>query len=305
MPYLNVGDGHQLYYQIQGDLRSATPLLFLHGGPGAGVRAADKRLFAGLRRPVIFFDQRGCGHSRFTQRLSANTTPQLLADIEQLRSALAIEQFILVGGSWGSTLSLLYAIHYPQRVSRLILWGVFLCRQQELDWFYLQGANQLYPDEYQHFIDAIDQPEKPIAAYFSLLNKGNTRQQHAAAASWARWEAVNSFLTPDKQKIAEFCDQAISLPMAQIASYYFKNRGFIEDDFILHHSEPLQEIAIDIVQGRYDSICPCASAWQLAASLNQARLSISPHAAHDASEPENFAALRSILQTIEPEEQLI
>ncbi|SNY59583.1 prolyl aminopeptidase Serine peptidase. MEROPS family S33 [Arsukibacterium tuosuense] len=302
MPYLNVGDGHQLYYQIQGDIRSATPLLFVHGGPGAGVREADKQLFAGLRRPVIYFDQRGCGRSKYTERLHANTTAQLIADIEQLRSALAIEQFILVGGSWGSTLSLLYAIDNPQRVSRLILWGIFLCREQELNWFYRQGANQLYPDEYQHFIDAIDQPDRPVAAYFRLLSTGSTRQQQAAAVSWARWEAVNSFLTPDKQKIAEFSEPAVSLPMAQLASYYFNNHGFIEEDFILRHSARLQDIAIDIVQGRYDTICPCGSAWQLAASVNQARLSITPHAAHDASEPENFKALRTILQTIEPEE---
>ena len=148
MPYLHVGDGHQLYYQIQGDIRSATPLLFLHGGPGAGVRPGDKKLFAGLRRPVIFIDQRGCGSSHFAGRLHGNTTDKLLADVELLRRTLAIDKFMLAGGSWGSTLSLLYAIHYPQHVLRLILWGVFLCRQQELDWFYLQGANQLYPDEY-------------------------------------------------------------------------------------------------------------------------------------------------------------
>lgn len=302
MPFLNVGDGHQLHYQIQGDIRSATPLLFLHGGPGAGVRPADKELFAGLRRPVIFFDQRGCGLSKFSKRLQANTTTELIDDIEQLRAALTIEQVMLVGGSWGSTLSLLYAIHYPQRVLRLILWGVFLCRQQELKWFYQQGANQLYPDEYQQFIDTIGQSDQPVQAYYKLLTSGNSDEQQAAAMSWARWEAVNSFLTPGRQKIAEFCDPATSLPMAQLASYYFVNNGFMEDDFILRHCAALQDIAIDIVHGRYDTICPCVSAWQLANAVSQARLTITPHAAHDASEPENFAALRALLQRIEPEE---
>jgi proline iminopeptidase len=302
MPHLNVGDGHQLYYQIQGDIRSATPLLFLHGGPGAGVRPADKKLFAGLRRPVIFIDQRGCGLSRFTERLRANTTENLLADIEQLRRTLAIERFMLVGGSWGSTLSLLYAIRYPDNVLRLVLWGVFLCRQQELDWFYLKGANQLYPDEYQQFIDTIGQSDQPVEAYYKLLNSGNIDEQQAAAESWARWEAVNSFITPDRRKLAEFCDPAASLPMAQLASYYFLNKGFIEDDFILRHCSALQDIAIDIVHGRYDSICPCVSAWQLDGALQHSRLQITPHSAHDASEPENFAALRAILQTLEPEE---
>ena len=302
MPYLHVGDGHQLYYQIQGDIRSATPLLFLHGGPGAGVRPGDKKLFAGLRRPVIFIDQRGCGSSHFAGRLHGNTTDKLLADVELLRRTLAIDKFMLAGGSWGSTLSLLYAIHYPQHVLRLILWGVFLCRQQELDWFYLQGANQLYPDEYQKFIDTIGPHDQPVAAYYELLNNGSNSQQHAAAESWARWEAVNSFLTPTQQKIAEFCDPTTSLPMAQLASYYFVNNGFIADDYILGHCAALQDIAIDIVHGRYDSICPCASAWQLDRALQQSRLLITPHAAHDASEPENFAAVRAILQTIEPEE---
>ncbi|MDX1678938.1 prolyl aminopeptidase [Arsukibacterium sp.] len=302
MPYLNVGDGHQLHYQIQGDIRSATPLLFVHGGPGAGVRSADKDLFAGLRRPVIFFDQRGCGLSKYNERLQANTTVELLADIEQLRQALTIEQLMLVGGSWGSTLSLLYAIRHPERVVRMVLWGIFLCRQQELDWFYLQGANQLYPDEYQKFISIVDQPNRPVEAYFRLLNTGNTQQQQTAAMSWARWEAVNSFLTPDQQKIAEFCELTTSLPMAQLASYYFDNHGFIEDDYILRHAGKLEDITTDIVQGRYDTICPCASAWQLAAALKQARLTITPHAAHDASEPENFARLRTILKSIEPEE---
>ncbi len=303
MPYLNVGDGHQLYYQIQGDIHSATPLLFLHGGPGAGARQGDIKLFAGLRRPVIFLDQRGCGHSRFSERLQDNTSDKLVADIEQLRQTLAIEKFILADGSWGSTLSLLYAIHYPEHVLRLVLWGIFLCRQQELDWFYLHGANQLYPDEYQQFINPIrQQPDQPVQAYYELLNNGNSDEQQAAAESWARWEAVNSFLTPGRQKIAEFCDPAVSLPMAQLASYYFVNQGFIEDDFILRHCAALQDIAIDIVHGRYDSICPCVSAWQLDRALPQSRLQITPHSAHDASEPENFAALRAILQTLEPEE---
>ncbi|MBV2130931.1 alpha/beta fold hydrolase [Arsukibacterium indicum] len=196
MPYLNVGDGHQL--------------------------------FAGLRRPVIFIDQRGCGLSRFNERLHANTTAELIADIEQLRRSLAIKRLMLAGGSWGSTLSLLYAIHYPDHVLRLILWGVFLCRRQELDWFYLHGANQMYPDEYQQFINTIGRHDQPLQAYYELLNSGKSHEQ--------------------------------------------------------------------------DSICPCVSAWQLDCALPQSRLQITPHSAHDASEPENFAALRAILQTLEPEE---
>tara|TARA_R110002124_G_scaffold804_4_gene3977 strand:+ start:3824 stop:4732 length:909 start_codon:yes stop_codon:yes gene_type:complete len=302
MPYLDVGDGHQLYYQLQGDISVAVPLLFVHGGPGAGVRPENKRLFSQLRRPVIYFDQRGCGNSKFDERLAANTTAHLIEDIETLRRALAIEKLILVGGSWGSTLSLLYAIHYPQRVSRLLLWGIFLCRQQELDWFYLNGANHIYPEEYERFLAAIDTPRSPVTAYFNHLSSGSLQQRKAAAVSWARWEAVNSFLTADEQKIAEFTDPEISLPMALLASYYFENKGFIAENYILRHCENMRSIAVNIVHGRLDTICPCVSAWQLANQLEQAQLAISPLAAHDASEPENFSALRALLQAIEPEE---
>ena len=135
MPYLDVGYGHQLHYEIAGDITTDVPLLFVHGGPGAGVSTADKALFAGLQRPVVYFDQRGCGLSRFEQRLNGNTTEQLVEDIEKLRNALSLPKLILVGGSWGSTLSLLYAVRYPQYIDSMLLWGIFLCRQQELDWF--------------------------------------------------------------------------------------------------------------------------------------------------------------------------
>ncbi|MDR6984856.1 proline iminopeptidase [Rheinheimera pacifica] len=299
MPYLNVGEGHQLYYELQGDPVAEVPLLFVHGGPGAGVRADDKQLFTKLQRPVIYYDQRGCGKSKFDQRLTANTTEHLIADIELLRHTLTVEQLILVGGSWGSTLSLLYAIRYPQHVVRMVLWGIFLCRQQELDWFYLHGANQLYPEEYQRFIQQVDYASDPVAAYFEQLSNPS-RQQQQAAASWARWEAVNSFLTPDEAQIAHFSETDSALPMALLESYYFKQQAFLPPDYILRNSARLQAIPVDIVQGRYDTICPCDAAWQLSNRLAQVQLHISPQAAHDATEPENFRALRMLLLELEP-----
>lgn len=300
MPYLNVGDGHQLHYQLAGDIQAEVPLLFVHGGPGAGVSDADKALFAGLTRPVIYYDQRGCGQSRFEQRLTANTTEQLIEDIEALRRALAVPQLILVGGSWGSTLSLLYALRYPQYVSSMVLWGIFLCRQQELDWFYLHGANQLYPEEYQKFIQQADQAADPVSAYFDQLSAGDDEQQRAAAASWVRWEAVNSFFSADDATLERFADAYTKVSMALLESYYFKHQGFLSTDYILRHCQQLQTIPVDIVQGRFDTICPCSTAWQLAKRLAKCRLYISPRASHAASEAENFSALRTILRRLEP-----
>lgn len=302
MPYLNVGNGHHLHYQLQGELQQdngqVIPLLFVHGGPGAGVKPADKTLLRDALQPVIFLDQRASGNSRYKDQLAANTTEHLIEDIELLRQTLGVEQFILVGGSWGSTLSLLYAIRYPQHVHRLLLWGIFLCRQQELDWFYHYGANQLFPDEYQRFIGTAQQIQSEpdvISAYFQLLTTGSQDQRQAAAAAWARWEAVNSFITPDEQTLTEFSDPDTALPMAILESYYFKHRAFIEQDYILQHIHRLGDTPLEIVQGRYDTICPCQSAWLLSRAYPHSRLHISPLAAHDASEPQNNAAIRHLL----------
>lgn len=300
MPYLDVGYGHQLHYEIAGDITTDVPLLFVHGGPGAGVSTADKALFAGLQRPVVYFDQRGCGLSRFEQRLNGNTTEQLVEDIEKLRNALSLPKLILVGGSWGSTLSLLYAVRYPQYIDSMLLWGIFLCRQQELDWFYQHGASQLYPEEFQKFMCQVDGAADPVAAYFDLLTTGSEEQQRAAAASWARWEAVNSFFDTDEATLGRFAQAESALPMALLESYYFKHQGFLPADYILRHCQPLQTISVDIVQGRLDTICPCGTAWQLAKHLANCRLYISPRASHAASEPENFSALRTLLHKLEP-----
>lgn len=300
MPYLDVGYGHQLHYEIAGDITTDVPLLFVHGGPGAGVSTADKALFAGLQRPVVYFDQRGCGLSRFEQRLNGNTTEQLVEDIEKLRNALSLPKLILVGGSWGSTLSLLYAVRYPQYIDSMLLWGIFLCRQQELDWFYQHGASQLYPEEFQKFMCQVDGAVDPVAAYFDLLTTGSEEQQRAAAASWARWEAVNSFFDTDEATLGRFAQVESALPMALLESYYFKHQGFLPADYILRHCQPLQTISVDIVQGRLDTICPCGTAWQLAKHLANCRLYISPRASHAASEPENFSALRTLLHKLEP-----
>jgi len=300
MPYLDVGYGHQLYYELAGDITAEVPILFVHGGPGAGVSDTDKALFAGLQRPVVYFDQRGCGQSRFEQRLNGNTTEQLVEDIEKLRKALSLPKLILVGGSWGSTLSLLYALRYPQYTDSMLLWGIFLCRQQELDWFYQHGASQLYPEEYQKFMRQVDDAADPVAAYFDLLATGSDEQQQAAAASWARWEAVNSFFDTDEAILKRFEQANSALPMALLESYYFKHQGFLPVDYILRHCQPLKTISVDIVQGRLDTICPCGTAWQLAKHLANCRLYISPRASHAASEPENFAALRTLLHKLEP-----
>lgn len=301
MPFIDVGFGHQLHYEIAGDITSQVPLLFVHGGPGAGVTDADKALFAGLKRPVIYFDQRGCGSSRFEQRLNGNTTEHLIDDIERLRTALSLPKVILVGGRWGSTLSLLYALRYPQHVASMVLWGIFLCRQQELDWFYQHGASQMFPEAYQGFIEQVDNAADPVAAYFDQLSAEDAPRKQAAADSWLRWEQVNSYFETENAVPELPDDTERKLSTALLQSYYFKHQCFLPQDYILRHCAQLQAIPMDIVQGRLDTICPCATAWQLAKQLPNCRLYISPRASHAASEPENFAALRTLLNKLEPE----
>lgn len=298
MPYLDVGDGHQLHYEIQGKLSAgdnSCPVLFVHGGPGAGVKQTDKKLLGATRRPVIFLDQRGSGKSRYSDLLTANSTEYLLQDIEQLRLQLGVDRFVLVGGSWGSTLSLLYAIRHPQCVERLLLWGIFLCRQQELDWFYRHGANVLYPDEFEAFSAVANNSADLITAYYELLTSGCEAQQRHAAAAWARWEAVNSFLAPDEKTLANFSQPDTALTMATLESYFFKNRAFIPQDFILKNISKLGSAPLDIVQGRYDTICPCLSAWLLHKAYPKSQLQISHLAAHDATERQNTAAITGLL----------
>lgn len=299
MPYLDTREGHQLYYRLRGPKGALPPVLFVHGGPGAACQPQDEQLFSRCQRQVIWLDQRGCGKSRFEQPLDNNTSAHLIADMEHLRTELGIDKWVLVGGSWGSALSLAYAIKYPQRVAQMVLWGIFTCSQAELNWFYKDGARHLFPEEYQHFIRPVAVHKNPIQAYHRLVSQGPVAQREQAASRWARWEAVNSFINPSEQTLDKFCDPKASLPMVLLETWYFMHGGFFDyDNFIIKNLPGLGEIRVDIVQGQYDTICPMTFAWQVCSKLHNAQLHISPMAAHDASESQNRERLQQLIAAL-------
>ncbi|GEQ97243.1 proline iminopeptidase [Iodidimonas gelatinilytica] len=285
--YLDVGDGHQLYYELSGN-PDGRPVVFLHGGPGGGTSPVQRRFFDPKRYRIILFDQRGCGRSRPFASLDANTSQHLVADMERLRRHLKIDRWHVFGGSWGSTLALLYAQSYPERVTALILRGIFLMRQRELDWFYKSGTNALFPSEWQDFLAPIPLEERGdiIEAYYRRLTGPNEAERIQAAKAWSRWESSCVTLVPDEQQIRQSDNAQFALAFARIECHYFKHRGFLEhDDQILRHADRLRHIPTILVQGRYDAICPPISAWELKRALPDATLRLVPVAGHSAFEP--------------------
>lgn len=300
--HFDVGDGHELLVRVRGEIDSDQPvILFVHGGPGAGVLEKDLALFDDCRQPVVWVDQRGAGGSRFTDRMQANTTDHLIADFEQLRKHLHIKCWILVGGSWGSTLSLAYAIAHRPQIQGMILHGIFLLNEAEMAWFYRGGAAHLYPDEYARYLDHLPSAQRhdPLAGYHQLLQSADESARIAAARAWSRWEAVNSFLEISDEQIAAFDDPKLAVPMATLETTYFMNHGYFpEDDFLVNHCPAIADLPTTIVHGRYDTICPLSSAWRLHQALPCSSLTICPKAAHDASEPQIQQALREAIAAL-------
>ncbi len=297
--FLAVGDGHEIYFEHHGD-RDRPCFLYLHGGPGGGIRDDERDLLLDGAGQAVLFDQRGAGRSRCPDALAGNTTRDLVADIEALRGEIGVDRWTLFGGSWGSTLALAYAIAHPDRVRAMILWGIFLCRRRELDWFYEDGANHLYPDEFERFRAAAEAGDEPLVdAYHRLLNDPDRRRATAAARAWARWEAVNSFLIPTEERIETMTRPEQALPMARLETHYFTNGAFFDrDGYLLDEAGRLADIPAIIIQGRYDTICPPVSAWELHRALPKSRLEIVVDAAHDSSEPGNRAALAEAVATV-------
>lgn len=286
--YLAVGDGHELYYEQSG-APEGKPALFLHGGPGGGTSSVQRRFFDPEHYRIVLFDQRGCGRSRPFASLEANTTWHLLADIETLRRHLGIERWQLFGGSWGSTLALLYAQRYPQRVTEMVLRGIFLLRGLEVDWFYRSGTNAFFPEEYQAFVNEIPAEERDdlIGAYYRRLTGEDEQVKRAAARAWSRWEGSCVTLVPDAHQMRQANVSDFALAFARIECHYFKNRGFLEhDDQILAGLSKVAHIPTVVAQGRYDVICPPRTAYELVRHLNQAELKIVPVAGHSAFEPD-------------------
>lgn len=263
------------------------PVLFVHGGPGAGCEPYHRRFFdPGLYR-IILFDQRGCGRSTPHAELDGNTTQALVADMEAIREHLGLERWMLFGGSWGSTLGLAYAETHPERVLGLILRGIFLCRPHEIRWFYQEGASRLFPDYWEAYLEPIPEAERSdlVRAYYSRLTSDDEVARMAAAKAWSLWEGRTASLLPREEVVNHFADPFTALSLARIECHYFMHDSFLEPDQLLRDAHRLADIPGIIVHGRYDAICPLENAWQLARAWPGAELQIIPDAGHAASEP--------------------
>jgi len=285
--FLPVSDLHQVYYEECGNPQGK-PVVFLHGGPGAGCSPKARQFFDPAVYRIVLFDQRGCGRSKPHAELTDNSTWHLVADIEQLREHLGIARWQVFGGSWGSTLALAYAQTHPTRVSELVLRGIFMLRRWELEWFYQKGCDALFPDAWDDYLKAIPQAEQGdlISAYHRRLTSPDEATRLAAARAWSVWEGATSFLFQDPGHIASSSEDLFALAFARIECHYFVNAGFFDvDGQLLRDVHRLRDIPAVIVQGRYDVVCPPRSAWDLHRAWPQADLRIVPDAGHSAFEP--------------------
>lgn len=283
---LPVSGGHSLHVEESGR-HDGIPVVFLHGGPGAGCEPYHRQFFDPDVYRIVLFDQRGCGRSRPHASLQDNTTAALVTDIETIRESLGIEKWLVFGGSWGSTLALVYAETHPERVHGLILRGIFLCRDRDIHWFYQDGACSILPDSWQEYVDVIPEPEREnmVAAYYRRLTGDDEVARMAAAKAWSVWEGRASTLLPRAAVIDHFANPLTALSLARIECHYFMNNSFLEDDQILRQADRLHGIPGVIVHGRYDVVCPLEQAWLLNKAWPQSRLEIIPDAGHSATEP--------------------
>ncbi len=296
---------HVLHVEECGNPRGL-PVVVVHGGPGAGSEPWQRRFFDPDIYRIILFDQRGCGRSSPHAELAGNTTQALVADMEVIREHLEIERWVLFGGSWGSTLSLVYAEAHPQRVQGLILRGIFLCRPSEIQWFYQEGASRIYPDYWEHYIGLIPPDERGdlLQAYHRRLTGSDEVGRMAAAKAWAHWEAQAATLLPNERLLLHFDDPFTALSLARIENHYFVNNAFLEPDQILRHAGCLADIPGYIIHGRYDMVCPLENAYQLHKAWPKARFHIVPDAGHAALEPGTrntlLAAARELARQLRP-----
>jgi proline iminopeptidase len=283
---LDVGDGHRVYWELCG-APDGEPAVFLHGGPGGGCGPAHRRLFDPARYRVLLFDQRGCGRSTPHAGLDANTTWDLVADIERLRELSGAERWLVFGGSWGSTLALAYAETHPERVSGLILRGIFTLRRFELDWYYQSGASLLFPDKWERFVAPIPEAERGdmIAAYRRRLTGDDPAARLEAARAWSLWEGETITLLPDPAIAGQHGDDSYALAFARIENHYFTHGGWLEEGQLIRDAAKLRGVPGVIVQGRYDVATPAVTAWDLHRAWPEAELHIVDDAGHAYSEP--------------------
>ena len=289
--FLKVSDIHTLYVEQSGNPKGR-PVVFLHGGPGGGVNPDHRRFFDPNHYRIILFDQRGSGQSTPAAELRENSTWDLVNDIEKIREHLSIQDWIVFGGSWGSTLALAYAETHPSKVKGLILRGIFLCRPSEIKWFYQFGASEIFPDVWESYYNFIPENERYdfVSAYYKRLTSDNMDLRLAAAKTWSKWEAATSRLFVDMGSVDEFEDPTYALQFARIECHYFMNNAFFNtDNWLIENLDKIKNIPIRIVQGRYDVVCPVRSAWDLHSGLKKLNI---PHlmkivqdSGHAAGEP--------------------
>ncbi|HPH95600.1 MAG TPA: prolyl aminopeptidase [Anaerolineaceae bacterium] len=279
---LPVSSLHSLYYEQAGNPQGA-PILYLHGGPGGGLSPLSARFYDPEFYRIVLFDQRGSGKSTPHAELRDNTTWALVEDIEKLRQKLGIERWLVFGGSWGSTLALTYAICHPDRVKGLILRGIFMARQSELNWLYQDGASHVYPDGWEAFSGFIptDERDDLVTAYYRRLTGEDEQMRLKAAAAWSRWEEYASRLLVNLEDIDKEVDPVTLLPVARIETHYFVNKGFFEhENWLLEGARRINHIPTRIIQGRYDMVCPATTAWELKKAMPDADLRIVPDGGH-------------------------
>jgi proline iminopeptidase len=284
---LKVSPVHELYFEESGN-PLGKPVVFFHGGPGGGTEPKHRRFFDPARYRIVLFDQRGCGKSLPFASLEDNTTWHLVSDIEAIREHLGIDRWLVFGGSWGSTLALAYAQTHPERVTGLVLRGIFLTRPEEVRWFYQEGTSWIFPDAWQEFLEHIPEAERGdmLRAYYARLTSADLVVQRAAAKIWSVWEGRTSCLVPNLELIARTAGEDFSLAFARIEAHYFVHDAWLAGArSLLRNTAKLRGIPGVIVHGRYDVVCPVKNAWDLHQAWPEAELKIVADAGHAASEP--------------------
>jgi len=283
--FLKVTELHTIAWERAGN-PDGIPVIVIHGGPGGGSQPSYRRYFDPNKFDIIQFDQRGCGKSTPYAELGDNNTQASVSDLEMLREHFGIETWHVFGGSWGSTLALIYAQNHPERVQSLVLRGIFMCRKSELHWFYQDGASHIFPDAFDSYRDHIpvNEQDNLIEAYYTRLTSADVEIQRGAAREWTRWEMATSRLFPDPEYLEKAEDLDFAVAFARIECHYFINAIFVEEAHILNNTGKIEHIPTVIVQGRYDVVCPAKSAWELHKALPKSNLIIVPDAGHSMGE---------------------
>ena len=296
--YFRVSDIHELYVEECGN-PDGQPVLFLHGGPGAGIGVNHRRLFDPKHFRIVLFDQRGAGKSRPHADLRNNTTWDLVSDIELLRKHLGVKKWMVFGGSWGSTLALSYAETHPESVSHLVLRGIFLCRPEEIKWFYQEGAHWIFPDVWEKYVEPIPPEERSnmVPAFYKRLTSEDEKTRMDAARAWSGWEGATVHLIPDQSTYLKFTGDKMALALARIECHYFMNNcWFRNPNQLLEDAGKIRHIPTVIVHGRYDVVCPVKSAFDLHRVFPEADLQIIPDAGHAFDDP---GILKALLAAVE------